>query len=110
MRQCIHSHHSVRQISRETGSSQPSVFRDIHKDLGLEYLKMRCAQKLTESRRVMWNCSWFEIHGTAPNWFRYCMQHIVHSASGIHVISAWLFLGPIIYNICDICAETANLF
>jgi inhibitor of nuclear factor kappa-B kinase subunit alpha len=47
------THRSVRQISRETGISQSSVFRIIHADLGLKCLKKRRAQELTESNRAV---------------------------------------------------------
>jgi len=46
------THRSVREIVRETGIRQSSVFRIIHNDLRLKCLKKRCAQQLTESNRA----------------------------------------------------------
>ena len=46
------THRSVREISRETGIRQSSVFRIVHNDLGLKCLKRRRAQELTESNRA----------------------------------------------------------
>ena len=45
------THHSTRQISRETGISQSSVVRIIKRDFGLKCLKRRRAQELTETNR-----------------------------------------------------------
>jgi len=46
------THRSVREIARETGIRQSSVFRFIHNDLRLKCLKKRRAQELTESNRA----------------------------------------------------------
>lgn len=48
------SHRSICQISTETGISQSSVFRIIHKDLRFKCLKRSCVQELTEANRPMW--------------------------------------------------------
>lgn len=45
------THRSTRQISRETGISQPTVFRIIHEDLKLKCLKKRNAQQLTTNNK-----------------------------------------------------------
>ena len=41
------SHRTTRQISRETGISQPAVVTIIHEELRLKCLKRRRAQELT---------------------------------------------------------------
>ena len=46
------THRSTRQISRETGVSQSSVVRIIHRDLALKCFKKRRAQELTDANRV----------------------------------------------------------
>ena len=46
------THRSVREISRETGIRQSSVFRIVHNDLGLKCLNRRRAQELIESHRA----------------------------------------------------------
>jgi len=43
------THRSVREISRETGIRQSSVFRIVHNHFGLKCLKKRRARELTES-------------------------------------------------------------
>ena len=45
------THRSTRQISRETGITQPTVVRIIHEDLKLKCLKKRHAQQLTKSNK-----------------------------------------------------------
>jgi len=45
------SHLSTREISRETGLTQSSVFRIIHQDLKLKCLKRRRAQELSDTNR-----------------------------------------------------------
>jgi len=46
------THRSTRQIERETGVSQSSVVRIVHKDLSLKCFKRRRAQELTASNRL----------------------------------------------------------
>jgi hypothetical protein len=46
------THHTTRQISRETGIHQTSVMRIIHKELKLKCLKKRRAQQLTDANVV----------------------------------------------------------
>jgi len=45
----LQTHTTVREISRETGIHQSSVFRIICKDLRLKYFKRRRAQELTDA-------------------------------------------------------------
>jgi DNA-binding MurR/RpiR family transcriptional regulator len=45
------THRSTRQISRETGISQPTVVRIIHEYLKLKRLKKRHAQQLTKCNK-----------------------------------------------------------
>jgi len=45
------SHHSTRQIARETGLAQATVVRIIHRDLGLKCFKRRRGQELNEANR-----------------------------------------------------------
>ena len=47
------THRSTRQIPRETGIHQSSVFRIIHQDLSLKCFKKRRAQELTEANRLV---------------------------------------------------------
>lgn len=46
------THRTTRQISRETGLSQSSVVRIIHRDLKLKCFKKRRAQELTDANRT----------------------------------------------------------
>jgi len=45
------SHHSTRQIARETGLAQASMVRIIHHDLGLKCFKRHRGQELNEANR-----------------------------------------------------------
>ena len=46
------THRSTRQIERETGVSQSSVVRIVHKDVSLKCFKRRRAHELTASNRL----------------------------------------------------------
>ena len=47
------THHSMRQISREIGIHQSSMFHITHEDLGLKCLKKRQTQELTQVNRAV---------------------------------------------------------
>ena len=46
------THRTIRQVSRETGISQTSVHRIIHKELQLKCLKKKQAQDLTNANKI----------------------------------------------------------